>query len=92
MELKISAQIITDAGNIVAAMTRDVSRAGIGLFHRGAIPLGKVTVKMRSEKREFEYDVIIRWCKQIYEKFWMSGGEFASKKGTPEPEEPDSFE
>ena len=37
LELSVPAEIITTRGNTVAAMTREISRFGIGLLHRGAV-------------------------------------------------------
>ena len=33
-------------GNTVAAITREISRSGIGILHRGSVSLGEVTVRM----------------------------------------------
>lgn len=76
LELAVPAEITTSRGNIVLAMTREVSRAGIGLLHRGAITPGQVTVKMASESREFTYQVEIEWCHPCDNGMFMSGGPF----------------
>jgi hypothetical protein len=79
LELAVPAEIKTARGNTVSAMTREVSRTGIGLLHRGAISPGQVTIKMASETREFTYNVIIEWCHPCENGMFMSGGGFVQK-------------
>ena len=79
LELAVPAEITTSRGNVVSAMTREVSRTGIGLLHRGAITPGQVTVKMASETREFTYQVEIEWCHPCENGMFMSGGPFLQK-------------
>lgn len=53
IDLAVPAEIVTRRGNTVEAMTREISRLGIGLLHRGSISPGEVTVKMASESRVY---------------------------------------
>lgn len=84
IELTVPAEITTRRGNTVAAMTREISRYGIGLLHRGSISIGEVTVKMASESREYSYRVAIEWCIPCDNGIFLSGGKFLGKHGTPE--------
>ena len=79
LELSVPAEMITSRGNTVAAVTREISRTGIGLLHRGSIQLGEVTVKMASETREFTYRVLIEWCEPCENGMFLSGGRFLRK-------------
>lgn len=79
LELSVPAEIVTARGNTVSAMTREISRTGIGLLHRGALNPGEVTIKMASETREFEYQVLIEWCQPCEKGMFMSGGRFLRK-------------
>ncbi len=79
IELSVPAEITTFRGNVVAAMTREISRSGIGFVHRGSISVGDVTVKLASDTREFEYRVAIEWCQPCENGMFMSGGRFLSK-------------
>jgi hypothetical protein len=85
IELNVPAQMVTRRGNTVEAMTREISRLGIGLLHRGSVSLGEVTVKMASETREYTYRVEIEWCTPCEKGMFMSGGRFLGKPGS-EPE------
>ena len=76
LELSVPAEVITSRGNTVAAMTREISRGGVGLLHRGMLDPGHVTVKMASDSREFEYRVLIEWCYPCENGMFMSGGRF----------------
>jgi hypothetical protein len=76
IELNVPAEIVTRRGNTVAAVTREISRMGIGLLHRGAISPGEVTVRMASETREYTYRVCIEWCAPCENGMFMSGGRF----------------
>ncbi len=80
LELSVPAEITTSRGNIVAAMTREISRFGVGLLHRGAISPGDVHIKLASDTREFEYRVRIEWCYPCNGGMFMSGGRFLSKE------------
>lgn len=82
IELTVPAEITTQRGNTVAAMTREISRYGIGMLHRGSISLGEVTVKMASESREYCYRVVIEWCVPCDNGMFMSGGKFLGKPGS----------
>ena len=84
IELTVPAEITTQRGNTVAAMTREISRYGIGMLHRGSISLGEVTVKMASESREYSYRVVIEWCVPCDNGMFMSGGKFLGKSGSSE--------
>ncbi len=76
LELSVPAEVTTLRGNTVAAMTREISRNGIGLLHRGSISPNEVTVRMASETRQFEYRVLIEWCTPCENGMFMSGGRF----------------
>lgn len=78
LELSVPAEIRTGRGNTVAAMTREISRTGVGMLHRGSVSPGEVTVRMASETREFEYLVLIEWCHPCDNGMFMSGGRFIS--------------
>lgn len=80
LELTVPAEIVTSRGNTVAAMTREISRLGIGLLHRGSIKPGEVTIRMASETRDFEYRVLIEWCQPCENGMFISGGRFLRKK------------
>jgi len=76
LELSVPAEIRTQRGNTIAAMTREISRTGIGLLHRGAVTPGEVIVRMASETREFQYNVQLEWCSPCDNGMFMSGGRF----------------
>lgn len=78
LELSVPAEIKTQRGNTISAMTREISRSGIGMLHRGAVQTGETTVRMASETREFEYRVLIEWCQPCDNGMFMSGGRFLS--------------
>lgn len=82
LELSVPAEITTGRGNTVSAMTREISRTGIGLVHRGSISLGEVKVRMASETREFEYLVQVEWCHPCENGMFLSGGRFLSQKAS----------
>jgi len=79
LELTVPAEVTTSRGNTISTMTREISRAGLGLLHRGAIQPGEVTVRMASETREFEHRVLIEWCQPCDNGMFMSGGHFLQK-------------
>lgn len=81
IDLNVPAEIITRRGNTVDAMTREISRLGIGLLHRGSISPGEVTVKMASETRDYTYRVEIEWCAPCDNGMFLSGGKFLGKPG-----------
>jgi hypothetical protein len=91
LELSVPAEVTTRRGNTISAMTREISRLGIGLFHKGSISPGEVTVRMASETRQFEYRVLIEWCHSCEGGMFLSGGRFLRKRtetqSTGEPEE-----
>jgi len=80
LELSVPAELVTHRGNTVAAMTREISRFGIGLLHRGNVSPGDVTVRMASETRQFEYRVRIEWCYPCDNGMFMSGGRFLNSE------------
>lgn len=80
LELSVPAEVVTQRGNVVSAMTREISRFGIGLLHRGHIGPGDVTVRMASETRQFEYRVRIEWCDPCENGMFMSGGRFLNSE------------
>ncbi|MEO2017953.1 MAG: PilZ domain-containing protein [Fuerstiella sp.] len=78
LELSVPAEITTQRGNTISAMTREISRTGIGMLHRGSVSPGEASVRMASETREFEYKVLIEWCHPCDNGMFMSGGRFLS--------------
>jgi len=80
LELSVPAEITTSRGNTVPAITREISRLGVGLMHRGSISLGQVRVKLASETRDFEYHVQIEWCHPCEGGMFLSGGTFLTKE------------
>lgn len=74
--LSVPAELITSRGNSISAVTREISRSGIGLLHRGSVTPGEVTVKVASESRQFEYRVLIEWCQPCENGMFISGGHF----------------
>ncbi len=79
LELSVPAEITTSRGNIVPAITREISRMGVGLMHRGSISPGLVRLKLASETRDFEYQVQIEWCHPCEGGMFLSGGHFLTK-------------
>lgn len=77
--LSVPAKIVTARGLTVPAMTREISRFGIGLLHRGSVSPGDATVKMASDTREYRYRVAIEWCRPADNGMFMSGGRFLGK-------------
>ena len=78
LELSVPAEIKTRRGNTISAMTREISRTGVGLLHRGSISTGEARVRMASETREFEYRVQVEWCHPCDNGMFMSGARFLS--------------
>lgn len=76
LELSVPAEVTTSRGNTVSAMTREISRFGIGLLHRGYITPGEVIIRMASETREFVYRVKLEWCHPAEKGMFLSGGRF----------------
>jgi hypothetical protein len=85
LELSVPAEVTTLRGNTISAMTREISRLGIGLFHKGSISPGEVTVRMASETRQFEYRVLIEWCHSCEGGMFLSGGRFLRKRSETQP-------
>lgn len=79
LDLCVPAEITTSRGNVIAAMTREISRTGMGLLHRGAVSPSEVRVKMASETREFEYRMLIEWCQPCGNGMFISGGRFLGR-------------
>jgi hypothetical protein len=79
IELMIPAEVTTARGNTIPAMTREISRDGVGLLHRGSISSGMATVKLASETRDYVYRVTIEWCMPCQNGMFISGGRFESK-------------
>jgi hypothetical protein len=79
LDLSVPAEVVTSRGSTVPAMTRDISRFGIGLLHRGSVTPGEVTVKMASDTREYRYLVKLEWCSPCENGTFMSGGQFLGK-------------
>jgi hypothetical protein len=82
LELSVPAEVITPRGNSVAAVTREISRFGIGLLHKGFIVPEEVTVRMASDTREFEYRVMLEWCRPCDNGMFISGGRFVNQKSS----------
>ncbi len=76
LELCVPAELTTRRGNTVSTMTREISRHGIGLFHRGSVPLGESKLRMASDSREFCYRVQVEWCVPCENGMFLSGGRF----------------
>ena len=79
LRLSVPAEVITARGSTVPAMTREISRFGIGLLHRGSVSPGEVTAKMASDTREYRYIVKLEWCTPCQNGMFMSGGQFLGK-------------
>jgi uncharacterized protein with PIN domain len=79
LELSVPAEVVTARGSVVPAMTREISRYGIGLLHRGSVSVGDAMVKMASDTREYRYRVSIEWCHPADNGMFMSGARFLSK-------------
>lgn len=79
LELSVPADVFTSRGNIVPAMTRDISRLGIGLLFKGSISPGEITVTMASDTREYKYRVLLHWSQPTTNGMWIGGGEFIGK-------------
>jgi uncharacterized protein with PIN domain len=79
LDLSVPAEVITARGSTIPAMTREISRFGIGLLHRGSLQLGDVTVKMASDTRDYKYLVRLEWCTPCENGMFISGGQFLGK-------------
>ena len=80
LELCVPAEVRTGRGNTVPAMTREISRGGLGLLTRGSLTPGFCRVKMASETREFDYRVEIEWCRPADNGMFLSGGKFVTEE------------
>lgn len=79
LELSVPAEVTTQRGNTIPAVTREISRYGIGLLHKGFITPEEVTVRMASDTREFEYKVLLEWCRPCDNGMFISGGRFVGE-------------
>lgn len=79
LDLSVPADVVTSRGNKVPAMTRDISRFGIGLLFKGSISPGEITVTMTSDTREYKYRVLLHWSQPTSNGMWIGGGEFLGK-------------
>lgn len=79
LELSVPADVITSRGSKIPAMTRDISRFGIGLLFKGSISPGEITVTMTSDTREYKYRVLLHWSQPTSNGMWIGGGEFLEK-------------
>lgn len=80
LELTVPATIKTSRGNIINALTLNISRFGIGLCHRGIIqPNQEITVEMYSDKRRFTYRVQLKWVLLCSNNICRSGGTILSQ-------------
>ena len=79
LELSVPAEVVTSRGATISAVTREISRFGIGLLHRGSINTGEITVKMASDTREYKYNVLIEWCHPCENGMFISGGKFLGR-------------
>lgn len=79
LELAVPAEITTSRGNVISAVTREISRFGIGLLHKGYVNPEEVVIRMASDTREFEYSVRIEWCRPCDNGMFMSGGRFMNQ-------------
>jgi len=79
LELSVPAEITTARGNTISAMTREISRFGIGMLHKGYVTPGEVKIKMASDTREFEYQVLLEWCRPCDNGMFLSGGRFLTQ-------------
>lgn len=79
LDLSVPAEITTHRGATIPAMTREISRFGIGLLHRGSLSPSEVTVKMASDTREYRYLVRLEWCRPCSNGMFISGGQFLGK-------------
>ena len=78
LDLCVPAEVKTARGNTVPAMTREISRGGLGLITRGSLTPGFCRVKMASETREFDYRVEVEWCRPTDNGMFLSGGKFVT--------------
>jgi len=79
LDLSVPAEAVTLRGNTVSTMTREISRTGLGLLHRGMLEPGEATVRMASDTREFEYRIQIEWCRPCDNDMYMSGCRFLAR-------------
>ena len=82
LELSVPAEVTTSRGNTISCVTREISRFGIGLLHKGFINPGTVMVRMASDTREFEYQVQLEWCRPCDNGMFISGGRFVGQSAT----------
>jgi len=59
-----------------SALTREVSQSGMGLLHRGELPLAEADITVPTEHATLRVRLQVRWCKRVGEGWFISGGEF----------------
>jgi hypothetical protein len=71
-------------GPSVAALTRDLSRQGVGLVHCEPIPLGEaVLVIERGDAAPVSLRMRTMWCRAVGDGWHISGGEFLGLANRP---------
>ncbi len=74
--LRVPAELMTGRGNTVSAMTREISRSGIGLIHRGAVPLGEARFALQGDDLQSNHRLVrIEWCIPCRNGMFLSGGQ-----------------
>jgi hypothetical protein len=76
LELTVPAELTSIRGNTISAMTREISRNGMGFLHKGSVNSGEYTVVMASDTREYNYRLEIIWCNPVENGMFISGGKF----------------
>jgi PilZ domain len=72
-----NALVIHESGDRFYATSRDISKAGIGLSHEVALPLGKVRISMDvGNGRSMKVQARLAWCQQQDDGSYISGVEF----------------
>lgn len=71
--LRVPAELTTGRGNVVSAMTREISSGGIGLIHRGVVPLGEARLTLQGDTRPIRHLVHIEWCVPCRNGICLSG-------------------
>ena len=62
-----------------SALTREVSQSGMGLLHRGELPMAVAEVTVPTERGPLCARLQMRWCKRVGEGWFISGGEFLGR-------------
>ncbi len=77
LDLSLPATIITARGASIPAITRDISRHGIGVLMHGLMQPGEeATVRMTGETQQYEYPVVVRHCNHFEENKFFVGMEY----------------